>query len=43
MKQQVKQGKAQILTTIFGSAPEYYDIDILPDGQIGSFYKRIDE
>ena len=20
-----------------------YDIDILPDGQIGSFYKRIDE
>ena len=29
MKQQVKQGKAQILTTIFGSAPEYYDIDIL--------------
>ena len=22
---------------------DYYDIDILPDGQIGSFYKRIDE
>ena len=21
---------------------DYYDIDILPDGQIGSFYKRID-
>ena len=28
MKQQVKQGKAQILTTVFGSNPEYYDIDI---------------
>ncbi len=22
---------------------DYYDVDILPDGQIGSFYKRIDK
>lgn len=29
MKQQAKQGKAQILTTVFGSTPEYYDIDIV--------------
>lgn len=29
MKQQAKQGKAQILTTIFGATPEYYDIDIV--------------
>lgn len=29
MKQQVKQGKAQILTTILGTTPEYYDIDIM--------------
>ncbi len=29
MKQQVKTGKAQILTTVFGSSPEYYDIDIM--------------
>lgn len=29
MKQQVKTGKAQILTTIFGNSPEYYDIDIM--------------
>lgn len=29
MKQQVRHGKAQILTTIFGSTPEYYDIDIV--------------
>lgn len=28
MKQQVKKGKAQILTTTLGSEPEYYDIDI---------------
>ena len=29
MKQQVKQGKAQILTTIFASTPEYYDVEIV--------------
>lgn len=29
MKQQVKHGKAKILTTILGTSPEYYDIDIL--------------
>lgn len=29
MKQQVKTGKAQILTTIIGNTPEYYDIDII--------------
>lgn len=29
MKQQAKQGNAQILTTIFGATPEYYDIDIV--------------
>ena len=28
MKQQVKPGKAQILTTINGQAPQYYDIEI---------------
>ena len=22
---------------------DYYDVDILPDGQIGSFYKRVDK
>ncbi len=22
---------------------DYYDVDILPDGQIGTFYKRIDK
>lgn len=29
MKQQVKEGKAQILTTITGTTPEPYDIDII--------------
>ncbi len=29
MKQQAKQGKAQILTTISGFTPEYYDIEII--------------
>ena len=28
MKQQVKPGKAQILTTIDGQTPQYYDIEI---------------
>ncbi len=28
MKQDIKRGKAQILTTINGSSPEYYDIEI---------------
>ena len=29
MKQQVKTGKAQILTTISGESPQYYDIEIV--------------
>ncbi len=29
MKQQVKEGKAQILTTVEGTAPQYYDIEIV--------------
>ena len=29
LKQQVKQGKAQILTTVYGTTPEYYDVDII--------------
>lgn len=29
MKQQVKEGKAQILTTVSGTTPEAYDIDII--------------
>ncbi len=29
MKQQVKEGKAQVLTTVDGTSPQYYDIEIV--------------
>ena len=42
MKQEVRTGAAQILSTVSGDSPEYYDIEILSiDYQSGSAVKNM--